>query len=779
MADNRLVGGLIAVVFLLVGTIYFYPTYVSTDYCYVGGSYGLWEPTGEHIYFNDSFPAIGRYWCAKEAKVTKEECAVVDKMLNPDGCKWGGKLSTSKKMLYVMEDPEIPVTTTISDIKPLISTAIDVGLDKTKGISLNLIENGLTHKVLEIIISEDILAQDLSILFTENNVEMTRGTLTKKEVSIEYYDTFKDNCTSKEIYDMNNDTTYTKTTCVKVFDRQLSREIINWVPLTLKVESTKELDKLTTFAILEKGTYRFAFDVPVIKTKGGWGNAGNMYIKVNDTLYTDKQNSSWWNTTWLKRMPIIEHNNGTVTKINSVERACVNLPNNNVRECSIEFRLTECSVSGNSCEDIEQTEIPYYVYYNTSSGSYCNQACFNFKVNNLTSGTNRTLYLYFNNSNAPAPTSTGKIYAWDNFENGSKDTSIWGQGRPAGNFTIVNHRYRIEGDISDSKYDLNVIYPKYANFSLPFVAETDFLLMGNVAQSTGGILYSCPSPAADANPWYYYFNAAANQYWNGVTEGAVSYPSGIPNTNTANQTVRIAMSINDTKYGFWNQNVAYYETARTYSDRAISFGLRESTSAVFADFDNIIVYEGEKNNIAYNIYNQSLIEYIGAEEGENQPSNIGYINCTNGTSYKNNSFVWNEPTISCQASCNDDTAVIYVNFSGTEGVSAFDSDTNDTWFNNITNYTGTGIYSITVPSYSNIMNYSGIWSVYATCSDGSLFSSASASWTIPNGNVNVTLLYPTTNISRQNGTYILNVQARKGCVGGECFNTSQYFTIGV
>lgn len=104
----KTIAGLIVVIFLGIGTAAFYPQYFGTDRCQAGGVYGTWEPVTELVYFNDTFPAIGRYYCSIETELTSAECLLLDKLLNADGCKWGGKTSKSKKTLYVMIDPPLP-----------------------------------------------------------------------------------------------------------------------------------------------------------------------------------------------------------------------------------------------------------------------------------------------------------------------------------------------------------------------------------------------------------------------------------------------------------------------------------------------------------------------------------------------------------------------------------------------------------------------------------------------------------------------------------------------
>ena len=105
--DPKVISGLIVIVFALIGSAAFYPYYIGTDRCQSDGEYGTWEAVTELVWFDDEFPAIGRYYCSIETNLTAEECLYSEKLLNYDGCKWGGKTSKSKKTLYVMEDPPL------------------------------------------------------------------------------------------------------------------------------------------------------------------------------------------------------------------------------------------------------------------------------------------------------------------------------------------------------------------------------------------------------------------------------------------------------------------------------------------------------------------------------------------------------------------------------------------------------------------------------------------------------------------------------------------------
>ena len=79
--------------------------YVGRDLC---GNSMIWENITDIYYHNETFPAIARYYCQSDAIISKQECAALNNTINTDGCKWGGKLSSSKRSLYEVLDPELP-----------------------------------------------------------------------------------------------------------------------------------------------------------------------------------------------------------------------------------------------------------------------------------------------------------------------------------------------------------------------------------------------------------------------------------------------------------------------------------------------------------------------------------------------------------------------------------------------------------------------------------------------------------------------------------------------
>ena len=104
---SKLTYGLIAIIFTsLIGTVFFYPYYVGNDVCTKNNVRGQWINLTEIHKFNSTYPAISRYYCSLETQLTPKQCLSLDRKLNVNGCKWGGKLSKSKLTLRVLIDPD-------------------------------------------------------------------------------------------------------------------------------------------------------------------------------------------------------------------------------------------------------------------------------------------------------------------------------------------------------------------------------------------------------------------------------------------------------------------------------------------------------------------------------------------------------------------------------------------------------------------------------------------------------------------------------------------------
>ncbi|MFA5887355.1 MAG: hypothetical protein WC852_01430 [Candidatus Nanoarchaeia archaeon] len=179
---------------------------------------------------------------------------------------------------------------------------IDVGLDTSKGISMNLVEKGLTHKVLEFEIASEISAQDIQLLIAENNFDAKEGALTRLSIAIKEEPVYEILCNPYNIEDSVNHSINTVQNCTTIQAGTRNVNVEQWLPVELKSSEENADLSLATFNILEKGRYRYSFNTPFIQTASGWGNKGTLFLKVGSDLFADKQHSSWWNDSCLNRI---------------------------------------------------------------------------------------------------------------------------------------------------------------------------------------------------------------------------------------------------------------------------------------------------------------------------------------------------------------------------------------------------------------------------------------------------------------------------------------------
>jgi len=180
---------------------------------------------------------------------------------------------------------------------------IDTGLVKSEGISLDLAEGDLTHRCLQINISKglslDTVAGVLLDTPSKNNVNPI---LERK--SVEYYNvTTKvlDQCTEEEIGAYPNSSKIINKTCTYT-DKTETRQRDIWT--NVRIDSTEIGTKRLDGVNLKDGLYKYCFDVPIVKTANGWGNSGEAQVVLDGKVYTDRQNSSSWNTTCANRKEI-------------------------------------------------------------------------------------------------------------------------------------------------------------------------------------------------------------------------------------------------------------------------------------------------------------------------------------------------------------------------------------------------------------------------------------------------------------------------------------------
>jgi len=167
---------------------------------------------------------------------------------------------------------------------------------------------------------------------------------------------------------------------------------------------------------------------------------------------------------------------------------------------------------------------------------------------------------------------------------------------------------------------------------------------------------------------------------------------------------------------------------------------------------------------------------VGAQESQNYVPLLTGLNCSNGTAWKT-SFSWNENVEQCQVSCidTDSGEPLYVNFTGLKGISPYDGEVSDDWFDSQNSTADISLYTIDISSLVYNVNESGTYNVTATCFDGSVTNTTTISWDVDYGYLLVYSDYPNTDISVQNGTaWPEQAHGYITCNNGECFNVTAY-----
>ncbi|HII15595.1 MAG TPA: hypothetical protein HA362_04750, partial [Nanoarchaeota archaeon] len=152
----------------------------------------------------------------------------------------------------------------------------DTGLDTTRGISMDLVEKGLTHKVLEFEITNEIPAQDIQLLIAETNFNANAGALSKRSVVSHEESVYATVCNPYTLPEEANGSIMTVENCTTSQAGTRTVEAEEWLPVALKASEENADASLSTFNILSKGKYRYSFDTPIVNTARGWGNAGTV-----------------------------------------------------------------------------------------------------------------------------------------------------------------------------------------------------------------------------------------------------------------------------------------------------------------------------------------------------------------------------------------------------------------------------------------------------------------------------------------------------------------------
>lgn len=332
---------------------------------------------------------------------------------------------------------------------------VDVGLDKSKGVSMNLVEKGLTHKVLEFEIASDISAQDIQLLIAENNFDAKEGSLSKLSIATREEPVYETSCTPYDLpEDPINHSVSTIQNCTTIQTGTNTIEYDEWLPVALTASEENGDKSLSTFNILSKGRYRYSFDTPIINTGSGWGNAGTVFLKQGDSLFADKQHSSWWDVSFHYRKPIqIDCTNEmcrkyytlTVSGLDTTDTNNWNATNPNAWAVACNGAEVD-KVIGNTTD---LTSDGTTKYYPASTGWATANTTFMFRLpQNITGVNNTVCYAYYGyllfNSTATNISNIALLYDDFNRANSTTVGNNWIEGSTQPNMAISSSQLRCD-----------------------------------------------------------------------------------------------------------------------------------------------------------------------------------------------------------------------------------------------------------------------------------------------------------------------------------------------
>lgn len=186
--------------------------------------------------------------------------------------------------------------------------AVDVGLDPSSGVTLDFVEDGVTHKVLEIDLGSIHSLSSQQLLFLVTDLDFDATSVKNKDIFVQRERTVETpvySCTTVSS-SLTNGSTSENETCMLA--KTVSKNEVYWEPISLR-ENVKYTEVFTGVPTVTGRVFRLSFDVPLHeKSDGSFGNAGTVFVGVDGTTYVNKQHSSWWNTTFQYRRNITINN---------------------------------------------------------------------------------------------------------------------------------------------------------------------------------------------------------------------------------------------------------------------------------------------------------------------------------------------------------------------------------------------------------------------------------------------------------------------------------------
>lgn len=100
------------------------------------------------------------------------------------------------------------------------------------------------------------------------------------------------NCTSNPYYTEETKKEWIEKNLVTKIEDDLKGELShNWEQVSIQ----KKVQPKDTIEL------KLEFDHPIVEREGGWGSQGILWLDLNNKIYVDLSDSSWWNTTYIYR----------------------------------------------------------------------------------------------------------------------------------------------------------------------------------------------------------------------------------------------------------------------------------------------------------------------------------------------------------------------------------------------------------------------------------------------------------------------------------------------
>lgn len=197
------------------------------------------------------------------------------------------------------------------------TNAIDVGLEgDTSGVTLDFVENGATHKVLQIDLGSTRSLSSHDLLFLTKDIDFSGSQITNEHLYVQQTEnvtraTSVPSCTENEQVEDNGSISSVESCTYSNVTEMDS--VLSWVEVPLET-FTGATEDITGVNSVTGRYFRYAFDVPfTLRSDGTYGSTGKVYMETGGDTFVNLQHSSWWNTNFSYRKPIQINNSGSVS----------------------------------------------------------------------------------------------------------------------------------------------------------------------------------------------------------------------------------------------------------------------------------------------------------------------------------------------------------------------------------------------------------------------------------------------------------------------------------